>query len=78
MKGFNGHHLCDPPLGLVWKHSLQPLISTQRKVITGPHEVLTGSRSPIIIKMHGELSSKFLHYYLVKQVDDFSPSDFLL
>uniref|UniRef100_A0A671UBV9 Ferric-chelate reductase 1a n=1 Tax=Sparus aurata TaxID=8175 RepID=A0A671UBV9_SPAAU len=41
--------------GLVWKHSLQPLISTQRKVITGPHEVLTGSRSPIIIKMHGAL-----------------------
>ncbi|XP_036939226.1 putative ferric-chelate reductase 1 isoform X1 [Acanthopagrus latus] len=41
--------------GLVWKHSLQPLISTHRKVITGPPEVLTGFRSPIIMKMHGAL-----------------------
>ncbi|XP_073346816.1 putative ferric-chelate reductase 1 isoform X3 [Pagrus major] len=41
--------------GSVWKHSRQPLISTQRKLITGPPEVLTGSRGPIIMKMHGAL-----------------------
>ncbi|XP_070775640.1 putative ferric-chelate reductase 1 [Enoplosus armatus] len=41
--------------GKVWKHSLQPLISTRRKRITGPPEVLRGSRGPIIMKMHGAL-----------------------
>ncbi|XP_042354229.1 LOW QUALITY PROTEIN: putative ferric-chelate reductase 1 [Plectropomus leopardus] len=41
--------------GRVWKHSQQPLISTHRKHITGPPEVLRGSRGPIIMKMHGAL-----------------------
>uniref|UniRef100_UPI003AADE7B7 putative ferric-chelate reductase 1 n=1 Tax=Centroberyx gerrardi TaxID=166262 RepID=UPI003AADE7B7 len=39
----------------VWKHSRQPLISTHRKRITGPPEVLRGSRGPIIMKLHGAL-----------------------
>ncbi|KAM4728032.1 putative ferric-chelate reductase 1 [Anableps anableps] len=37
------------------KHSQQPLISTQRKCINGPPEVLTASRGPLIMKMHGAL-----------------------
>ncbi|XP_076601131.1 putative ferric-chelate reductase 1 [Chaetodon auriga] len=41
--------------GKIRKHSRQPLISTQRKHITGPPEVLRGSRGPIIMKMHGAL-----------------------
>ncbi|XP_044074561.1 putative ferric-chelate reductase 1 isoform X2 [Siniperca chuatsi] len=41
--------------GKVWKHSRQPIISTQRKRITGPPEVLRGSRGTIIMKMHGAL-----------------------
>nr|XP_033507348.1 putative ferric-chelate reductase 1 isoform X3 [Epinephelus lanceolatus] len=41
--------------GEVWKHSQQPLISTHRKHITGPPEVLRGSRGPTIMKMHGAL-----------------------
>uniref|UniRef100_A0A8C3G7A5 Ferric-chelate reductase 1a n=1 Tax=Cyclopterus lumpus TaxID=8103 RepID=A0A8C3G7A5_CYCLU len=40
---------------VVWKHSHQPLISTHNKRITGPPEVLRGSRGPIIMKMHGAL-----------------------
>ncbi|XP_068456856.1 putative ferric-chelate reductase 1 [Clinocottus analis] len=47
----NGH----AQAGKVWKHSHQPLISTHRKHITGPPEVLRGSRGPIILKMHGAL-----------------------
>ncbi|KAM9845019.1 putative ferric-chelate reductase 1 [Aulostomus maculatus] len=39
--------------GEIWKHHRQPLISTFRKHITGPPEVLTGSRGPIILKLHG-------------------------
>ncbi|XP_070701310.1 putative ferric-chelate reductase 1 isoform X2 [Pempheris klunzingeri] len=41
--------------GRIWKHGRQALISTQRKHITGPPEVLRGSRGPIILKMHGAL-----------------------
>ncbi|XP_018535155.2 LOW QUALITY PROTEIN: putative ferric-chelate reductase 1 [Lates calcarifer] len=41
--------------GEIWKHSHQPLVSTHRKRITGPPEVLTGSRGPTIMKMHGAL-----------------------
>ncbi|KAM6919934.1 putative ferric-chelate reductase 1 [Lycodopsis pacificus] len=41
--------------GKVWKHSHQPLVSTHRKHITGPPEVLRGSRGPIMMKMHGAL-----------------------
>uniref|UniRef100_A0A8C3AD42 Ferric-chelate reductase 1a n=1 Tax=Cyclopterus lumpus TaxID=8103 RepID=A0A8C3AD42_CYCLU len=47
----NGH----AQYGKVWKHSHQPLISTHNKRITGPPEVLRGSRGPIIMKMHGAL-----------------------
>uniref|UniRef100_A0A3Q1HH92 Ferric-chelate reductase 1a n=1 Tax=Anabas testudineus TaxID=64144 RepID=A0A3Q1HH92_ANATE len=41
--------------GRVWKHNRQPLISTHRKNITGPPEILRGSRGPMIMKMHGAL-----------------------
>ncbi|XP_027132307.1 putative ferric-chelate reductase 1 [Larimichthys crocea] len=41
--------------GVIWKHSRQPLISTQKKCITGPPEVLRSSRGPMIMKMHGAL-----------------------
>ncbi|XP_028283839.1 putative ferric-chelate reductase 1 [Parambassis ranga] len=41
--------------GKIRKHSQQPLISTHRKQITGPPEVLKGSRGPVIMKMHGVL-----------------------
>uniref|UniRef100_A0A3B4TFR5 Putative ferric-chelate reductase 1 n=1 Tax=Seriola dumerili TaxID=41447 RepID=A0A3B4TFR5_SERDU len=37
------------------KHSQQPLVSSHRKRVTGPPQVLTGSRGPIIMKMHGAL-----------------------
>ncbi|XP_074508451.1 putative ferric-chelate reductase 1 [Sebastes fasciatus] len=47
----NGH----AEYGEIWKHSQQPLISTHRKHITGPPEVLRGSRGPIIMKIHGAL-----------------------
>ncbi|XP_078121138.1 putative ferric-chelate reductase 1 isoform X1 [Sander vitreus] len=47
----NGH----AQYGKVWKHSQQPLISSHRKHITGPPEILRGSRAPIIMKMHGAL-----------------------
>ncbi|XP_034427705.1 putative ferric-chelate reductase 1 isoform X7 [Hippoglossus hippoglossus] len=39
--------------GLIYKHHHQPLISTIQKVITGPPEDLSGSRSPLLIKFHG-------------------------
>ncbi|XP_022617451.1 putative ferric-chelate reductase 1 [Seriola dumerili] len=41
--------------GKVRKHSQQPLVSSHRKRVTGPPQVLTGSRGPIIMKMHGAL-----------------------
>ncbi|XP_029309279.1 putative ferric-chelate reductase 1 [Cottoperca gobio] len=41
--------------GKLWKHSQQPLISSHRKHITGPPEVLRGSRGPILMKLHGAL-----------------------
>uniref|UniRef100_A0AAQ5Y5H7 Ferric-chelate reductase 1a n=1 Tax=Amphiprion ocellaris TaxID=80972 RepID=A0AAQ5Y5H7_AMPOC len=41
--------------GEIRKHSRQPLISRDRKLITGPPQVLRGSRSPTIMKMHGAL-----------------------
>ncbi|KAM9349345.1 putative ferric-chelate reductase 1 [Symphorus nematophorus] len=41
--------------GKIRRHERQPLISSQRKLITGPPEVLRGSRGPIIMKMHGAL-----------------------
>uniref|UniRef100_A0A3B4X6P2 Putative ferric-chelate reductase 1 n=1 Tax=Seriola lalandi dorsalis TaxID=1841481 RepID=A0A3B4X6P2_SERLL len=37
------------------KHSQQPLVSSHRKRVTGPPQVLTGSRGPTIMKMHGAL-----------------------
>uniref|UniRef100_A0A7N8Y3V0 Ferric chelate reductase 1 n=1 Tax=Mastacembelus armatus TaxID=205130 RepID=A0A7N8Y3V0_9TELE len=47
----NGH----AQYGKIWKHSRQPLISTHRKRITSPPEILTGSRAPTIMKLHGAL-----------------------
>ncbi|XP_008297535.1 putative ferric-chelate reductase 1 [Stegastes partitus] len=41
--------------GEIRKHGRQPLISSNSKRITGPPEVLKGSRSPTIMKMHGAL-----------------------
>uniref|UniRef100_A0A3Q3GSV8 Ferric chelate reductase 1 n=1 Tax=Labrus bergylta TaxID=56723 RepID=A0A3Q3GSV8_9LABR len=41
--------------GVLLQHSRQPLISTQSKLITGPPEVLRGSRAPTLMKMHGSL-----------------------
>ncbi|XP_053186604.1 putative ferric-chelate reductase 1 [Scomber japonicus] len=37
------------------RHHQQPLISSYKKRITGPPEVLEGSRGPILLKMHGAL-----------------------
>ncbi|XP_036378251.1 putative ferric-chelate reductase 1 [Megalops cyprinoides] len=39
--------------GMVHRHDRQPLISTFQKVILGPAENLSGSRSPVLIKFHG-------------------------
>ncbi|XP_048122836.1 putative ferric-chelate reductase 1 isoform X1 [Alosa alosa] len=39
--------------GEIHRHSRQPLISTHQKVLTGPPENLSGSRSPLLIKFHG-------------------------
>ncbi|KAJ8274443.1 hypothetical protein COCON_G00090680 [Conger conger] len=39
--------------GMVHRHDRQPLISTNKKVITGPPENMSGSRSPLMIKFHG-------------------------
>ncbi|XP_029934643.1 putative ferric-chelate reductase 1 isoform X2 [Myripristis murdjan] len=41
--------------GLIHRHERQPLISTNRIVISGPPEDLSGSRSPLLIKFHGVL-----------------------
>ncbi|XP_075871564.1 putative ferric-chelate reductase 1 [Nelusetta ayraudi] len=41
--------------GKISRHGRQPFISSQKKLITGSPEVLLGSRSPIIMKMHGVL-----------------------
>ncbi|XP_071780167.1 putative ferric-chelate reductase 1 [Centroberyx gerrardi] len=41
--------------GFIHRHDRQPLISTNQKVITGPPEDLSGSRSPLLIKLHGVL-----------------------
>ncbi|KAM4606162.1 putative ferric-chelate reductase 1 [Polymixia lowei] len=39
--------------GFIHRHDRQPLISTDQKVITGAPEDLAGSRSPLLIKVHG-------------------------
>ncbi|KAJ8397542.1 hypothetical protein AAFF_G00438180 [Aldrovandia affinis] len=39
--------------GMVHRHDRQPLISSVQKVITGPPQNLSGSRSPLLIKFHG-------------------------
>ncbi|KAF7644850.1 hypothetical protein LDENG_00214640 [Lucifuga dentata] len=41
--------------GFIHRHDRQPLISTNQKVISGPPEDLSGSRSPLLIKIHGVL-----------------------
>ncbi|KAG9338441.1 hypothetical protein JZ751_025845 [Albula glossodonta] len=38
--------------GMVHKHDRQPLISANKKVITGAPENMSGSRSPLIMKFH--------------------------
>ncbi|CAG11649.1 unnamed protein product [Tetraodon nigroviridis] len=45
----------DAQQGKIWKHDRQPLISTKKKLITGPPEVLRGSRGPTLLKIHGAL-----------------------
>ncbi|KAJ8270318.1 hypothetical protein GJAV_G00112910 [Gymnothorax javanicus] len=39
--------------GVVHRHDRQPLISSKKKLITGPPEDMIGSRSPLMIKGHG-------------------------
>ncbi|XP_031440217.1 putative ferric-chelate reductase 1 isoform X2 [Clupea harengus] len=39
--------------GVIHRHSRQPLISTHQKVVSGPPEDLSASRSPLLIKFHG-------------------------
>lgn len=46
------------PQGKIWKHNRQPLISTAKKLITGPPEVLRGSRGPTLLKIHGKVHLK--------------------
>ncbi|KAK5877934.1 hypothetical protein CesoFtcFv8_025393 [Champsocephalus esox] len=41
--------------GFIHRHDRQPLISSNQKEITGPPEDLGGSRSPLLIKIHGVL-----------------------
>ncbi|XP_066533794.1 putative ferric-chelate reductase 1 [Hoplias malabaricus] len=41
--------------GHIYKHQRQPLVSAKQQVITGPSQILTGSRSPLIMKYHGAL-----------------------
>uniref|UniRef100_A0A673IKJ3 Ferric-chelate reductase 1a n=1 Tax=Sinocyclocheilus rhinocerous TaxID=307959 RepID=A0A673IKJ3_9TELE len=37
------------------EHTRQPLISSHHQIITGPPEILTASRSPLVMKCHGAL-----------------------
>ncbi|XP_051970589.1 putative ferric-chelate reductase 1 isoform X1 [Xyrauchen texanus] len=41
--------------GRTHRHDRQPLISTNQKLVTGPPEDLSGSRSPLLIKYHGAI-----------------------
>lgn len=41
--------------GMIHRHKRQPLISARRQLITGPPNILTGSRSPLLMKSHGGL-----------------------
>ncbi|XP_075993287.1 putative ferric-chelate reductase 1 [Genypterus blacodes] len=41
--------------GKVHKHTQQPLVSTHPKRLSGPPEVLRGSRGPMLMKMHGAI-----------------------
>uniref|UniRef100_A0A8C2D5Q8 Ferric-chelate reductase 1a n=1 Tax=Cyprinus carpio TaxID=7962 RepID=A0A8C2D5Q8_CYPCA len=41
--------------GMIHRHTRQPLISSHHQIITGPPEILTGSRSPLLMKYHGAL-----------------------
>uniref|UniRef100_A0A671PNY9 Putative ferric-chelate reductase 1 n=1 Tax=Sinocyclocheilus anshuiensis TaxID=1608454 RepID=A0A671PNY9_9TELE len=41
--------------GMIHRHTWQPLISSHHQIITGPPEILTGSRSPLLMKYHGAL-----------------------
>uniref|UniRef100_A0A8B9H5I9 Ferric-chelate reductase 1a n=1 Tax=Astyanax mexicanus TaxID=7994 RepID=A0A8B9H5I9_ASTMX len=48
--------------GLIHKHKRQPLISAQRQAITGPPEIATGSRSPLMMKYHVKSGNMLLFY----------------
>uniref|UniRef100_A0A672T281 Ferric chelate reductase 1 n=1 Tax=Sinocyclocheilus grahami TaxID=75366 RepID=A0A672T281_SINGR len=39
------------------EHTRQPLISSHHQIITGPPEILTASRSPLLMKCHGMCSA---------------------
>ncbi|XP_050950493.1 putative ferric-chelate reductase 1 [Labeo rohita] len=41
--------------GMIHRHKRQPLISSHYQIITGPPKILTGSRSPLLMKYHGAL-----------------------
>ncbi|KAK2901115.1 hypothetical protein Q8A67_009230 [Cirrhinus molitorella] len=41
--------------GMIHRHKRQPLISSHHQIITGPPEILTGSRAPLLMKYHGAL-----------------------
>ncbi|XP_051537828.1 putative ferric-chelate reductase 1 [Myxocyprinus asiaticus] len=41
--------------GRTHRHDRQPLISANQKLVTGPPEDLSGSRSPLLIKYHGAI-----------------------
>ncbi|XP_055058388.2 putative ferric-chelate reductase 1 [Misgurnus anguillicaudatus] len=39
--------------GMIHRHKRQPLISSHRQLIIGSPQILTGSRSPLLMKYHG-------------------------
>ncbi|XP_056597428.1 putative ferric-chelate reductase 1 [Triplophysa dalaica] len=41
--------------GMIHRHKRQPMTSTHRQLITGPPNILTGSRSSLLMKSHGSL-----------------------
>ncbi|TWW73362.1 putative ferric-chelate reductase 1 [Takifugu flavidus] len=52
----NSYDIFFSPQGKIWKHNRQPLISTEKKLIIGPPEVLRGSRGPTLLKIHGKFA----------------------
>ncbi|XP_073705971.1 putative ferric-chelate reductase 1 isoform X2 [Garra rufa] len=41
--------------GMIHRHKRQPLISSYPQIISGPPAIMTGSRSPLLMKYHGAL-----------------------